>query len=95
MKFHVTSKSYCVSLTNEQWRDIDFESSLAGTIASLVFIENMEKAGCSRIDWNGHFGRNLFYTCNVEDTKAARAAVAKEFRRLKRNRLRRKSPKVA
>jgi hypothetical protein len=95
MRFHVTSKSYCVSLTNEQWRDIYFESSLTGTIASLVFIERLEKAGCSRIDWNGHFGRNLFYTCAVEDTKTARAAVTKEFRRLKRNRLRRKSSKAA
>jgi hypothetical protein len=58
LKAEITASSYCVPLSMEQFdklhpRDVDDE---------IAFDEELEKLGAERIEYNGHFGANIFFT---------------------------------
>lgn len=60
MKLSRTEISYCLEMTNEEFTiiiDKDDKNGLSQCLYSLL-----EKVGCSRIEYDSHFGPNIFFT---------------------------------
>lgn len=69
MKLLITSIKYTVKLTNKQWSQLN----------CLDFIDDinipLNEIGARSIDYNGHFGKLFFFTCN--NKKIANKILAK------------------
>jgi hypothetical protein len=65
MKYNVTQYSICVPLTNKQWEKLmKKENDYWHNGKPDLITPPLKKVGADRIDFNGHFGRNIFF--NVE-----------------------------
>jgi hypothetical protein len=62
----VTSKSYCVQIPTDKFIRL-IEKEKADVDYSIDFMNKLEKLGASRIEYNGHFGANIFFDLHVED----------------------------
>ncbi len=64
MKATVLTSNYSVDLTDSQWERLN---ALEDWGSALV--EDMEEAGASNVEWNGHFGQAIFFTADPRDVK--------------------------
>jgi len=69
MKFEIQSINYCLPLTEKQWDNLGKirdnwlnEETTAYNIFTIV-----EKIGVYNLNWDGHFGRNLFFNIEHKD----------------------------
>ena len=60
LSYSITQISICVPLTEEQW------DKLEDLDDTWKFIEELQKVGAQDVDWNGHFGRNIFFTADAD-----------------------------
>ena len=81
MEFQVTSTSYCIEVTvdqfrkiidreNEQQNDGDWENGLNNQLEEIEGVED--------VDYNGHFGANIFFRMTAEvDERETKFAIKK------------------
>ncbi len=73
MKCHITQYSICIPLTNKQWEALmridNLRHKTNGEYDYDIFIATLRTAGANDVEFNGHFGMNIFF--NVEDKDAA------------------------
>ena len=74
MRFLKIRISYRVELTDAEWEFLERKYGLYNGDAVKLF-DLLQKQGCYNVDWNGHFGKALYYTCGIENKAKARAAV--------------------
>lgn len=65
--YQIGGYNICVELTDEEWKALDSMDYLGEVQTPL------ENAGATKIEYNGHFGRNVFFT--VASTTDARAVT--------------------
>jgi hypothetical protein len=79
LNYEITRFDVCVPLTEEQWEALD-------RLSVTKVINALEKAGAfyNTVDWNGHFGRNLFFSADADYEKSGdgRANIYSVIRRL-------------
>ena len=64
MELTKTEISYCLEMTNDEFTaiiDKDEKSDLNSCLYSLL-----EKIGCTRVEYDGFFGPNIFFTVPFE-----------------------------
>lgn len=61
MKAYITSRSYCVPLTPVQWEKLNAINKRGDDRWEKVSA-TLTRLGAERIEYNGHFGRNIFFT---------------------------------
>ena len=87
LEFLKTKTSYCVPMSRAQWAVLvradfmDFEANTVPLETCEGITRVLEKAGCENVEWNGHFGQNLFFTCESEHEEFAFRAVRQLFSR--------------
>lgn len=81
-----TRTHFCVPLTEDQWDALDERDAISRERIHCDYcgktskeLDALTKAGCENIDWNGHFGRNLFFSAETEHINSAKKAVVKFF----------------
>ena len=65
MKYEIQTYGLCFPLTKKQWAILERIEKGDGELEDDYtqgndFIRNLEDLGASKIEWNGHFGRNIF-----------------------------------
>lgn len=63
MSYEITQFSIAVPVTDEQWAVM---MKWDDTGKSYDIICELEKLGAQRIEWNGHFGQNFYFTANAD-----------------------------
>lgn len=61
MKAHVTQIHYCVPLTQSQWAELNRLDD-EGNDRWEEIASKMKKAGADNLEYNGHFGSNIFFS---------------------------------
>lgn len=69
MKYEITDIKCRIRVTNEQFDALDELDYLSEVLPVL------EKVGASDVEYDGHFGLNVYFTCS--DEKEARAITDK------------------
>jgi hypothetical protein len=66
--YQITRFSICVPLTDEQWNRLDNWGHDAPNPydEQLKLIKMLEDVGAYDVDWNGHFGQNIFFTADAD-----------------------------
>lgn len=77
-----TRIDYCVELTQAQWDYLDNRDNDNQPIHNSEHpkILHLKQLGAEEIDWNGHFGRNFFFACAIEDSEAVIKGVQEFFK---------------
>lgn len=71
---HITSMSFCVPLTREQWDSLmSYEKAYDNRKTKIpqydAIDKSLERHGADNIEYNGHFGMNIFFS--AKNPKAA------------------------
>ena len=79
MKYVIQTYGLCFPLTKKGWAALEQIEKGDGELEDDYtqgndFIRNLEDLGASKIEWNGHFGRNIFLS--VETIEQASAITA-------------------
>ena len=81
MKIEITQYSICIPLTKRQWdrlARIDDTGTEKAYHHYQRFIHSLEEAGASNINFNGHFGSNIFFNVEkLEDADKVRQLLQK------------------
>ena len=72
MKYEITQYSICVPLSEYHWNKLSARENKNG----VEIIKRLESVGAYRIDWCGHFGRNIYFSVDKLDDVAC---VTDEF----------------
>lgn len=94
MKIILTKSCFCIPLTKKQWNALD--ERVGGNCYSNIHMptrfestsKEMTKlleSGCDDIDWDGHFGRNFFFSAKKNDIIKVQKAVIKFFDKITKN----------
>lgn len=81
--FHITRCTICVPLNRRQWdrlMEIDDDSRRDWERRYNAFIKAIEKSGGDEVEFNGHFGRNFYFS--VEKLTHAPRVVRKLVKRI-------------
>lgn len=64
MKAILTQLHYCVPLTDKQWKRLNRINARGDDRTDID--PALEKSGANNIEFNGHFGRNIFFSIDKE-----------------------------
>jgi hypothetical protein len=83
IKIICTRLSFTIPLTVEQWEKLNAKDDDGNEIHEVASgyesqsVKNLYKGGCFDLEFDGHFGRNFFFSCYTENIKKAKRAVTK------------------
>ncbi len=72
MKCEIVTLNYQVSLSNKQFDILDGEDG-------YEILQVLEKTGAFRIDWSGHYGSNIFFSCKAEELDLVLKEIEKQL----------------
>lgn len=73
MELTKTEISYCLEMKNDEFTIIsqkDDENDFSQCLYSLL-----EKLGCCRVNYDGHFGPNIFFTLPFEELQLVHQVI--------------------
>lgn len=66
LSYQITGFQICVPLSEKQWNRLMVLEQEVEEPGSYEFIKALEAVGASRVDWSGHYGRNLFFNAEAD-----------------------------